>query len=108
MSSTLALSAIVMRAGNGKVLPKVAVQPVHRIGEGGLLVVHRDHDVEHGHAGGAGGQGGVRPRFEVDSVIPAGVGFEGDVCHDIHGRAAACVLPLGRSYAPAMSSAAAA
>ena len=68
-----------------EVLPQMAMQPVHRIGEGGLLVVHRHHDVEHRHARGAGREGGVRPRFEVDAVSQACVGFEGDVCHDIHG-----------------------
>ena len=31
-------------------LSEVTMQPVHRIGQGGLLVVHRDHHVEHGHA----------------------------------------------------------
>ncbi len=64
-------------------LPKVTMQPVHRIGKGGLLVVHRDHHVEHGHAGGASRHGGVRPRFEVDAVTQRRR-FEGDVCHDTH------------------------
>ncbi len=58
----------------GEVLPKVAMQAVDQIGEGGLLVVHRDHDIEHRHAGGAGRQGGVRTRFEVDSVSPGCLG----------------------------------
>ena len=29
------------------------MQPVNRMCQGGLLVVHRDHHVEHGHAGRA-------------------------------------------------------
>ena len=68
-----------------EILPKMAVQPVNRIGEGRLLVVHRHHDVEHRHARGARREGSVRPRFEVDSVSQACVGFEGDVCHEVHG-----------------------
>jgi hypothetical protein len=60
------------------------MQPVNRIGKRRLLVVHRHHQVEHGHARAAGSQGGVRPRFEVDSVARAGAGVEGDVCHDDH------------------------
>ena len=40
------------------------MQPVHRIGKGGLLVVHRDYHVEHGNPGGAGREGRVRPGFE--------------------------------------------
>ncbi len=97
VSSTLALSAIVMRAENGKLLSQMAMQPVHRIGEGGLLVVHRHHDVEHGHAGRAGGQ--RRRSAAIRSRVPAGAAFEGDVCHDIHRRARSLCCPLAQAYA---------
>ena len=40
------------------------MQPVNRMCQGGLLVVHRDHHVEHRHAERAGRQRGVRPSFE--------------------------------------------
>ena len=35
--------------GKRELVPQVAVQPVHRIRQRGLLVVHRDHHVEHRH-----------------------------------------------------------
>ena len=63
-SSTLALSAMVMRAENGNCSSKMAMKPLHRVGQCGLLVVHRHHDVEHGHARLTGGHRGVRSRFE--------------------------------------------
>jgi hypothetical protein len=72
-----------------EVVPQVAVQPVHRIRQRGLLVVNRDHHVEHGHSGGAGRDRRVRPGFEADAPSGAGVEVEGNVGHDIHGWAAA-------------------
>ena len=43
-----------------ELLAQVAVQPAHRVGQCGLLVVHRHHHIEYGHPGGAGRQCGVR------------------------------------------------
>ncbi len=44
-----------------ELVPQVAVQPVHRIRQRGLLVVHRDHHIEHGHPRRASRDGRVRP-----------------------------------------------
>ena len=71
VSSMLALSAMVIRTGYGKLSLQVAVQPVHRIGERGLLVVDRDHDVEHGYPERAGGERGVGPRPEAIALATA-------------------------------------
>ena len=77
VASMLALSAMVIRNGNGNCSRQVAVQPADRIGQGGLLVVDRHDDVEHRHpalggdagrvAGEPGGCGVVR--FECDGHV---------------------------------------
>ena len=72
------------------------MQPVHRIGKGGLLVVHRHHHVENWNPGSTRYQRGVGSRFELDPMTPA---VEGDVCHDAHGCGAACV-PSGVKLCP--------
>ena len=68
-----------------ELVPQMAVQPVHRIGQRGLLVVHRDHHIEHGHACGTGRDRRVRPRFETGSASGTGVSLEGDIGHDTNG-----------------------
>ncbi len=47
----------------------MTVQPVHRIGQRRLLVVDRDHHVEHGYAERFGGDRGVGPGFEAAQLI---------------------------------------
>ena len=44
-----------------ELVPQMAVQPVHRIRQRGLLVVDRDHHVEHGYARRTSRYGRVRP-----------------------------------------------
>ena len=74
-----------------ELVSKMAVQAMHRIRQRGLLVVDRDHHVEHGNLLLAGRQRRVRSRFKADVPSRAGITFEDDVCHEFHGRAAACV-----------------
>ena len=83
-----------------KLLSQMAMKPVHRVGQCGLLVVHRHHDVEHGHAGLTGGHSGVRSRFEAN--LSRGATFEGGFGHDFI-VGAQLVLPVGPSCMPAMS-----
>ena len=59
VASVLALSAIVMRNENGKFFAQVAMQPVDRVGQDGLLVVDRNDDVEHRDTALSGDQCGV-------------------------------------------------
>ena len=69
----------------GELVPQMAVQPIHRIRQRGLFVVNRDHHIEDRHTCGQSRDGRVGPWFEADSSTRAGVGFEGDVGHDING-----------------------
>ena len=80
-SSTLALSAMVMRAEIGKVLVEVAVQPAHRTGEGDLFVVHRHHHVEHRHTQDARHGGRVGSRCAPQRQVVVEVVVEHRVRH---------------------------
>ena len=73
--------------GYGKLLAQVAVQPVDRIGQGGLLVVHGHDDVEHRHAELTSDECCVGPRFEAKRWRRR----HGEVCHGVHVRVVECV-----------------
>ena len=66
---------------------EVGVQPVHRVGQRALLVVHRHDDVEHRCSDVEGGPRRVGPRPERR---PFTTGLEISCCHDIHARWTGC------------------
>ena len=65
-------------------IAQMAVQPMDRIGERGLLVVHGHDDVEDGYPECACDERSVGPGFEAKG------GRIGQVGHDIHRRARRC------------------
>ena len=75
----------------------MAMKPLHRVGQCGLLVVHRHHDVEHGHACLTGDL----QRRSVAIRIESGRGatFEGGFGHDFIVERAACVARWPKLYA---------
>ena len=80
------------------VLRQVAVKPMHRLREVGLLVVHRHHDVEDGNAARAGQCRGVGPGPKAVGRIEVEVGVQGGVGHAlcwrprlVHGGLKLCV-----------------
>ena len=79
-----------------EVVAQVAVQPVHRVGERGLLVVDRDHHVEHGHAERRGRQRGVRPRSEAGRRDRRGAGSRAMSVMTSMVESVGCGRPLGK------------
>ena len=106
VASVLALSAIVIRNGYGKVSPEVRVQPSHARLQVGLLVVDRHHHVQHRLPGlhAARVRGSRRAGSRVVTVMPATI-HAGRVATLCRGCGTAVKVPPAFALHPAYAAA---